>query len=98
MKDKLSIKVSVAGRIYPLAIERDEEENVRKAVKLINEKVSDFEKNFDIKDRQDLLAMVSLNFVPQYLEAKDSLQKDDKGVIEKLEKLDKMISSELDKA
>ena len=98
MKDKLSIKVTVAGRIYPLAIERDEEENVRKAVKLINEKVSEFEKNFDIKDRQDLLSMVALNFVPQYLEAKDSLQKDDKGVIEKLEKLDKMISSELDKA
>ena len=98
MKDKLSIKVTVAGRIYPLAIERDEEENVRKAVKLINEKVSEFEKNFDIKDRQDLLSMVALNFVPQYLEAKDSLQKDDKGVIDKLEKLDKMISAELDKA
>ena len=96
MKDKLSIKVTVAGRIYPLAIERDEEENVRKAVKLINEKVSEFEKNFDIKDRQDLLSMVALNFVPQYLEAKDSLQKDDKGVIEKLEKLDKMISQVLD--
>ena len=98
MKDKLSIKVTVAGRIYPLAIERDEEENVRKAVKLINEKVSEFEKNFDIKDRQDLLSMVALNFVPLYLEAKESLQKDDKGVIDKLEKLDKMISSELDKA
>ena len=98
MKDKLSIKVTVAGRIYPLAIERNEEENVRKAVKLINEKVSEFEKNFDIKDRQDLLSMVALNFVPQYLEAKDSLQKDDKGVIEKLEKLDKMISAELEKA
>ena len=98
MKDRLSIKVTVAGRIYPLAIERDEEENVRKAAKLINEKVSEFEKNFDIKDRQDLLSMVALNFVPLYLEAKEPLQKDDKGVIEKLEKLDKMISSELDKA
>lgn len=98
MKDKLSIKVSVAGRIYPLAIERDEEENVRKAVKLINEKVSEFEKNFDIKDRQDLLAMTALNFIPLYLESKESLQKDDKGVIDRLEKLDKLISSELDKA
>ena len=98
MKDKLSIKVTVAGRIYPLAIDRDEEENVRKAVKLINEKVSEFEKNFDIKDRQDLLSMVALNFVPLYLESKESLQKDDKGVIDRLEKLDKFISAELDKA
>ncbi|MBI3502711.1 MAG: cell division protein ZapA [Bacteroidetes bacterium] len=98
MNDKLSIKVSVAGRIYPLAIERDEEENVRKAVKLINEKVSEFEKNFDIKDRTDLLAMTALYFVPQYLESKDALQKDDKGTIERLEKLDKFISAELEKA
>ena len=98
MKDKLSIKVSVAGRIYPLAIERDEEENVRKAVKLINEKVSEFEKNFAIKDRTDLLAMVALNYVPQYLEYKEVAHKDDKGVIERLEKLDKFISAELDKA
>jgi cell division protein ZapA len=98
MKDKLSIKVSVAGRIYPLAIERDEEENVRKAVKLINEKVSEFEKNFDIKDRTDLLAMVALNFVPQYLELKEVSHKDDKGVVDRLEKLDKFISAELDKA
>jgi cell division protein ZapA len=95
MKDKLSIKVSVAGRIYPLSIERDEEENVRKAVKLINEKVSEFEKAFDIKDRQDLLAMAALNFVPLYLEAKDSENKDEKGIIERLQKLDKLISSEL---
>jgi cell division protein ZapA len=95
MKDKLSIKVSVAGRIYPLAIERDEEENVRKAVKLINEKVSEFEKNFDIKDRTDLLAMVALNYVPQYLEYKDAAQKDDKGVIDRLEKLDKLAGSVL---
>ncbi|MFI5222477.1 MAG: cell division protein ZapA, partial [Bacteroidia bacterium] len=68
MKDKLSIKVSIAGRIYPVTIERTEEENVRKAVKTINERVSDYEKNFDIKDRQDLLAMSSLFFASQSVE------------------------------
>ena len=98
MKDKLSIKVSVAGRIYPLTIERDEEETVRKAAKLINDKASDFEKSFGIKDRQDLLAMSALNFASQYLESKEAFQQDDKGIAERLEKLDKLISSELDKA
>lgn len=95
MKDKLSIKVSVAGRVYPLSIERHEEENVRKAVKLINEKVAEFEKTFDIKDRQDLLAMAALNFVPLYLEAMDAVQNEDKGIIDRLHKLDKLISQEI---
>ena len=29
--DKLKIKVSIAGRVYPLTIKREEEENIRKA-------------------------------------------------------------------
>lgn len=97
MKDQLSIKVSIAGRVYPLTIERTEEENVRKAVKLINEKVSDFEKNYNIKDRQDLLAMSSLQFASQALESQHHGRKDEKSIVEKLEKLDKAVSAELTK-
>ena len=95
MKDKLSIKVSIAGRIYPLTIERTEEENVRKAVKAINEKVSDYEKNFDIKDRQDLLAMSSLFFASQSTELQNSGHRDEKNILDRLEKIDKMILAEL---
>jgi cell division protein ZapA len=95
MKDKLSIKVSIAGRIYPVTIERSEEENVRKAVKAINEKVSDYEKNFEIKDRQDLLAMASLNFASKSVELEHNSHKDEKSILERLEKADKLISAEL---
>jgi cell division protein ZapA len=95
MKEKLSIKVSIVGRIYPVTIERTEEENVRKAVKAINEKVSDYEKNFNIKDRQDLLAMASLNFASQSVELQHSNHKDEQSILDKLEKVDKMISAEL---
>lgn len=95
MKDKLSIKVSIAGRIYPVTIERSEEENVRKAVKAINEKVSDYEKKFDIKDRQDLLAMASLNFASKSVELEHSSHKDEKSILDRLERAEKMISAEL---
>ena len=95
MKEKLSIKVSIAGRIYPVTIERTEEENVRKAVKSINEKVSDYEKNFNIKDRQDLLAMASLFFSSQAVELQYTGQRDDKNILEKLEKIEKSVAAEL---
>ena len=95
MKDKLSIKVSIAGRIYPLTIERTEEENVRKAVKTINERVSDYEKNFDIKDRQDLLAMSALFFASQAVELQGASHREDKSILDRLEKIDKAIAAEL---
>lgn len=95
MKDQLSIKVSIAGRIYPVTIERNEEENVRKAVKSINEKITDYEKNFNISDRQDLLAMSSLHFASQATEFNQHKSKDEKVIMERLEKIEKVVSAVL---
>jgi cell division protein ZapA len=58
--DKLKIKVSIAGRIYPLTIKREEEENIRKAAAKIEAIVKQFESNYAVKDKQDLLAMCAL--------------------------------------
>ena len=58
--NKLKIKVSIAGRIYPLTINRDEEENIRKAASKIEVIVKQFESNYAVKDKQDLLAMCAL--------------------------------------
>jgi cell division protein ZapA len=58
--DKLKIKVSIAGRVYPLTIKRDEEEGIRKAASKIEVIVKQFESNYAVKDKQDLLAMCAL--------------------------------------
>ena len=58
--DKLKIKVSIAGRVYPLTINREEEENIRKAASKIEAIVKQFESNYAVKDKQDLLAMCAL--------------------------------------
>jgi len=39
MDDKLSIRVNIIDRFYPLKIDRKDEEKIRKAGKIINEKV-----------------------------------------------------------
>ena len=57
--DKLKIKVSIAGRTYSLSINRDEEENIRKAATKIGYN-KQFESNYAVKDKQDLLAMCAL--------------------------------------
>jgi cell division protein ZapA (FtsZ GTPase activity inhibitor) len=71
MDDKLSIKVNVADRYYPLKIERKDEEKIRKAARLINEKVMQYKQRYLDKDVQDFLAMAALQFVTRVIEMED---------------------------
>ncbi len=57
---ELSIKISIAGRVYPLTIKRSEEQSVRKAAKDIEESIKNLQESYAVKDKQDLLAMTAL--------------------------------------
>jgi cell division protein ZapA len=61
-KNELSIRVNIAERFYPLKINRDDEENIRMAARIINEKVFSFKQRHTDKDMQDWLAMACLFF------------------------------------
>jgi cell division protein ZapA (FtsZ GTPase activity inhibitor) len=50
MDDKLSIRVNVADRYYPLKVEGENEERIRKAARLINEKVLQYKQRYIDKD------------------------------------------------
>ena len=71
MDDKLSIKVNVADRYYPLKIERKDEEKIRKAARLINDRVLQYKQRYLDKDVQDFLAMAALQFVTRVIEMED---------------------------
>lgn len=64
---EVSIKVNIAGRIYPLTISSAEEAQVRKAEQLIEQSVQTFQKNYAVKDKQDLLAMTALQLAARSL-------------------------------
>lgn len=63
----LSIKLNIAGRVYPLTINRSEEEAIRKAAKRVDESVKIFQQNYAVRDKQDLLAMTALQLASQGL-------------------------------
>ncbi|WOC51408.1 6-phosphofructokinase [Bergeyella porcorum] len=54
------ITINIAGRTYPLNVPAAEEETLRKVGKQIEAMIKDFEANFDIRDKQDALAMCAL--------------------------------------
>ena len=62
-ENMLSIKVQIAERFYPLKIKRQDEEKIRKAARLINEKVLQYKQRYTDKDTQDFMAMAALQFV-----------------------------------
>ena len=59
-KPLIPINIIVADRSYRLKIEPEDEEMVRKTLKIINEKIIDYKTNFAGKDMQDYVAMVLL--------------------------------------
>jgi cell division protein ZapA (FtsZ GTPase activity inhibitor) len=76
MDDKLSIRVNVADRYYPLKVERDDEEKIRRAARLINEKVLQYKQRYTDKDIQDFLAMAALQFVIKLTDEEEKLSND----------------------
>lgn len=85
----MSLKVVVAGRTYPLSVEENEVEKVKKAASDINKAVKLLQDNYAVKDMQDLLAMTALQLgVKEGKKAADSGPSDEfKGVEDALNSL-----------
>jgi cell division protein ZapA (FtsZ GTPase activity inhibitor) len=60
---EVSIKVEIAGSVFPLKVNAEDEQNIKEAVNLINTKIAEFERNYAIKDKKDVLGMVMLQLV-----------------------------------
>tara|TARA_B100001245_G_C22597472_1_gene296146 strand:- start:77 stop:358 length:282 start_codon:yes stop_codon:yes gene_type:complete len=88
----LKIKINIANRIYPMTINRDAEENIRKSVKKIEERLKFYEKNYAIKDRQDLLAMCLIEIATKLESVNDSATQDNNDVELKLSSIESALS------
>jgi cell division protein ZapA (FtsZ GTPase activity inhibitor) len=95
MEEKLSIKVNVVDRYYPLKIERKDEEKIRKAARLINERVQQYKQRYSDKDTQDFLAMAALQFVIKSIENEEQLN--DATFIDRLQEVNSEIENYLSK-
>ena len=60
---KISIKVLIGGRTYPLTVSENEQDKVMKAAEEINKGIELLRQNYGVKDPQDLLAMTALQLV-----------------------------------
>ena len=63
--DKISLKIIIAGRTYPLTIKKEEEAAIKEAADRINSNIKKLQGSYAVKDMQDLLAMTSLQMAVQ---------------------------------
>src|SRR6187402_1164453 len=97
MDEKLKIKISIADRVYPLTVEMSQEEGLRSASKKIDVMIKQFEENYAVRDKQDVLAMCALQFASQLEQKKIDSSTDHEETNERLRKINDLLAQYLDK-
>lgn len=69
MSDLINISVLIADRKYTLSVERKDEEIIRQAAKMINDRVKEYSQQYEYTDTRDLLSMATLSFTAALLKA-----------------------------
>jgi cell division protein ZapA len=79
MDDRLSIRITVDGRTYPMNVNRSEEEKIRAAAKLINERLNVYKGRYNTsgKDSYDFLVMVAIDLVTKYMDKENKTDNND---------------------
>lgn len=96
MDEKLKIKISIADRVYPLTVKMSQEEGMRSASKKIDVMIKQFEENYAVRDKQDVLAMCALQFASQ-VEQKHVGSSIDSKDFDRLKKINDLLFDYLEK-
>ena len=97
MDEKLKIKISIADRVYPLTVDMSQEEGLRSASKKIDIMIKQFEENYAVRDKQDVLAMCALQFASKLEQKQIDKSTDNTETNERLQKINNLLAQYLDK-
>ena len=89
MEEQQQIKIGIADRVYPFKINPSDEEKIRLAVKMINERVAYYKQKYANRDSQDALSMSLLQFVMKWIKVEQD--QDLNGLLNELKLLDNQL-------
>lgn len=98
MNEKLKIKISIADRVYPLTVDYSQEEALRAASKKIDSMIKQFEENYAVRDKQDVLAMCALQFASQIEQKKIESVSVSEETKDKLFELNELLTQYLERS
>lgn len=94
MAELIPVNIVIADRTYRIKTLAQDEEIIRKTVKLINDKIIEFKTQFAGKDMQDYIAMVIIWYATQSVSEKNS-SLDQTELLQGLKKLEEQINQAL---
>ena len=92
--DEITINITLLDRPYRLSVARADEEKVRKAGNLINERIMYYAKHYAYKDAQDLLSMTALQFATSVVKMDTELTYLNQNLEHKLKDLNNLLSEQ----
>src|SRR5690242_12724905 len=90
--ETVSINVLIAERTYPLKVAKSDEGKVREAVKLVNDKIKEYQTLYDGKDKQDYIAMCLLKYAVEHVNFREAGQNENRLLEEKINQLEATLS------
>jgi cell division protein ZapA len=93
-EEMIPVNIAIGDRTYRIKTSKDDEEIVRKTVKLINDKIIEFKTQFSGKDMQDYIAMVIIWYATQNANLENSTTMIDEWA-KQLEKMGAQIDKSL---
>lgn len=94
MQNLIPVNIVVGDRTYRIKINADDEEQIRKTAKKLNDQVTEFKSRYAGKDMQDYLAMVLLSIVTE--QQTSTPQQTDVPTLEQLQQIEKLIDKALE--
>lgn len=94
MSELIPVNIVIADRTYRIKTLPEDEEVIRKTVKLINDKIIEFKTQFAGKDMQDYIAMVIIWYATQSV-ADSNTNQQQTEIAAGLKKLEEVLNSVL---
>ena len=93
MQALIAINIPIGDRTYRIKVAPTDEEQVRKTIKIINDKIIEFKTEFAGKDMQDYISMVLLWYATQMQSGKATVM--EKEVTDALMKMEGQLNKTL---
>ena len=93
--DEIRISINVAERNYRLTIDKADEEKVRKAAEMINERVNEYKRIYTDKDYLSLVSMVCIQFATNVVKYENDSAFKDQYLDKQLDSIDVLLTENL---
>lgn len=78
-----------------MKVKPEDEERIRRAGKILNEKMKSYKERFGIEDNQDLIAMVAFDCQVEKMKVDENQLQTDSGSLNQIQALNQLISDAL---